>query len=70
MLNLALFDPNQLFRLQIFMRKIGPGQHLITRNHNGGTCAFAFGKFASGSHADFQLLRFATDDWAIKVWLM
>ena len=42
----------------------------ITRNHDGGTSAFAFGELASGSQADLQLLRFSADDWAIEVRLI
>src|SRR5260370_18004776 len=39
----------------------------ITRNHDGGTCAFAFGELASRSQADLQLLRFSADYWTIEV---
>src|SRR6267143_2612587 len=43
---------------------------LIARNHDSRTCAFAFGELASGSHADFQLLGFSADNWAIEVRLI
>ena len=43
---------------------------LIARNHDSRTCAFAFGEFTSGSHADFQLLGFSADNWAIEVRLV
>src|SRR6266571_6780469 len=43
---------------------------LIARNHDSRTCAFAFGELTSGSHADFQLLHFSADNWAIEVRLI
>src|SRR5205823_4532875 len=43
---------------------------LIARDHDSRTCAFAFGELASGSHADFQLLGFSADSWAIEVRLI
>src|SRR6059058_1134669 len=43
---------------------------LIARDHDSRTCAFAFGELASGSHADFQLLGFSADNWAIEVRLI
>lgn len=43
---------------------------LITRNHDSRACAFAFGELTSGSHADFQLLGFSADNWAIEVRLI
>jgi hypothetical protein len=72
---LPVFDPKSSLRLQphqymlMLMRMSNPAIS-ITRNHDGRTCAFAFGEFASGSHADLQLLRFSADNWAIEVRLM
>src|SRR6267154_2097593 len=43
---------------------------LIARNHDSRACAFAFGELTSGSHADFQLLGFSADNWAIEVRLI
>ena len=42
----------------------------ITRNHDGGTCAFAFGELASGSQSDLQLLQLSADNWAVEVRLI
>ncbi|PYU09973.1 MAG: hypothetical protein DMG29_18420 [Acidobacteria bacterium] len=43
---------------------------LIARNHDRGTCAFAFGKLTSGSHANLQLLNFSANNGTIEVRLM
>src|SRR5579859_2463268 len=44
--------------------------YLIARNHDGRTGAFPFWQLTSGRHADFQLLRFAADNWTVEVRLM
>jgi len=68
---LPVFDPKLSLRLQphqyILMRNPAIS---ITRNHDSRTCAFAFGELTSGSHADFQLLGFSADNWAIEVRLI
>src|SRR5260370_2589832 len=53
-------------------QQIGPHArpYLIARNHDSRTCAFAFGELASRSHANFQLLGFSADNWAIEVRLI
>src|SRR5260370_16098367 len=43
---------------------------LIARDHDSRTCAFAFGELASRSHANFQLLGFSADNWAVEIRLI
>src|SRR5580704_14234263 len=70
--------PNQLLKLQSSCINLRPTTQAsdndvgisIACDHDGGASAFAFREFASGSHADFQLLLLASDDWAVEVWLM
>src|SRR5260370_41384572 len=56
--------------IQHILMRMGNPVISITRNHDGGTCAFAFGELASRSQGDLQLLRFSADDWTIEVRLI
>src|SRR5260370_38366754 len=49
--------------IQHILMRMGNPVISITRNHDGGTCAFAFGELASRTQVDLQLLRFSADDW-------
>src|SRR6267154_4655361 len=43
---------------------------LIARNHDCRASALAFGQLTSGGHADFEILLFSADDWAIEIRLV